>query len=145
MSVDRKIEMKIAQIGYGIHRERFFLFMPLGESSKVSNELFKFVQDIADIYFEVDFLVGSTSTIEMDLSFDEDNIYLLSNLSEDQFQYLLDNARISLTQDIFENSDKKELKKEVEDIITRDNFTRDEFSKPAKFKIASGHADGGMR
>ncbi len=140
----RKMIMEIARLGCGFHPDRFVMYTPLKEGEKVSEGLLKFIEDLADIHYEVDFIIGSTAkVVNHKLKDDEDNIYIVPNMSEDNHQFLLEEARVVLSNDKFAAADEKELKANIKEDFVKENFTRDEFSKQAKFKITHGHPNTG--
>ncbi len=134
--VDRKLTMQLGRAGFGIHPERGVFYLPLADQITCSDEYLAYIKDRAIIQYEVDFILASfTDTIEAETLLKEDNVYILPNINEEQHHFLEHKAKMSLTPEAFEKSDKKELTKRVEKAFRVENFTRNEFTKPAVFKV----------
>jgi hypothetical protein len=137
----RKMTMEIAQLGCGIHPERYVLYYPLNNSSKVSEDVLSLIQQIADSHYEADFIIGTTAEkIDHKLQLDEDNIYLVTNLSDENELYLNGISKIVVSEKILAESNRDDLVKEIGENMLRENFTRDETTKQAKFKITTSDA-----
>lgn len=133
-SVERVLTMRLAQKGFGIHPERDFLYMHMGNMHEVSFN--KILNKLAEIHYEADFVVSSTTTFSDDPLLDEDNIYLVNEVSDELHQFLDFKSRAKLSEEVALNTDEKELIQIIGEALKKENFTRDENTKVFIYKIA---------
>lgn len=136
--IERRYTVKLAQKGFGIHPERDFLYMYLGDKTKVPfNEL---LQKLAEIHYEADFVIGTTADeFEDDPVLIEDNIYEVTEIDDDIHSFLEYKSRAILTEEVAMNTEQEELINIIGEALKKEKFTRDETTKVYIYKIATKH------
>lgn len=134
-AVDRKMAFQISRKGYAIHRDRYICFFDQGAEESAGDEATKVLLTIAERYYEADFLMGTTADDNKTVKVHEDdNVYLLESLTEDERAFLAHKAAITVTEESFE-AGSDSVKEAVIKGLTREGFLKDETTKLAYFKV----------
>lgn len=131
---ERILTLQLARKGFGIHPERDFLYMDMGDRSAVACN--RVLNKLAEIHYEADFVIATTSHFEEDPLLDEDNIYLVENVTEELNQFLGFKSRAALTEEVALETPQDELIKIIGEALKKEKFTRDETTKVYIYKIA---------
>ncbi len=136
LAVDRKLTFKIAQMGCAIDRDRYVCYCSIGDIEKGSDEFATLLIELAKMHYEADFIVGTSADENNTHKEDkDDNLYMVSELSEELDEFLKFNAQVTITQEEFNTDGADALRKRVIDSMKREGFKRDETTKRAYFKI----------
>lgn len=133
--VDRKLTFQISRKGYAIHRDRYICFFDQNGEESASDEATKILLEIAERYYEADFLIGTSADDNKTVKVHEDdNVYLLDSLTDELRSFLNHKAAITVTEESLEVGSET-LKEDIKKALTREGFLKDETTKLAYFKV----------
>lgn len=94
----RKSQMQIMRLGYGISPERPYVLFSATSNNDLQT-LEKLATDLAHRYFEIDIVLASNTSIALknESIVEEDNCYILENLSDDHLIFLHTKAIACIT------------------------------------------------
>lgn len=134
-AVDRKLAFQISRKGYAIHRDRYICFFDQLSEESASDEATKALLEVAERYYEADFLIATSADENKTVKVHEDdNVYLLDSLSDELRAFLEHKAAIALTEKDLE-AGIVSVKAAIIKGLTREGFLKDETTKLAYFKV----------
>lgn len=135
---ERKLTMAVSQKGFGIHPDRYFLYINIGQKSSVS--FAEIVNALAIIHYEADIVIASeVEPFDDNILLDEDNIYLAPAITDELNAFLEFKSKAILTEEVALSTEPEELKKMIREALKRDKFLRDDTTKVYIYKIATKH------
>ena len=134
--VSRKLNVQMSRVGLGVHAGHEILLFDLGDATTCSTEIQRVLLDLAIIHYELDFAIASTGgNASLPLLEDEDNVYFVSQLNQEQEAYLKHISAMTITPDSVDLSDVEAYKKGITALFAREGFLRDETSRPGVFRV----------
>ena len=132
----RKLNVQMSRLGLGVHAGHEILLFDLGDATTCSEEIQQVLLDLAIIHYELDFAVASVSgDATLPLLDDEDNVYFVKQLNQEQEAYLQHISAMTITPNSVDLENVEEYKKGITAQFAREGFLRNETSRPGVFRV----------